>query len=267
MDAKPADAIRRIGKDSSMWMSIASCANNESDVVLSAGNTGALMALSKLILKTVDGIERPAITALWPNPKGNSVVLDLGANIDVSPNQLIQFGIMGYAYAICVLKKENPKIAILNIGHEEIKGSNNLQEANDKLKNIFNDNFIGFVEGDDLSKGTADVIITDGFTGNVALKTAEGIAKLIAFYLTDSLKSSLTGKLGMFIAQNSLKSLKDKIDPRGNNGGFFLGLNGLVVKSHGGTDFLGFSNAIQFSVNLARSDVSKKISDLIEENI
>ena len=129
MDAKPADAIRRIGKDSSMWMSIASCANNESDVVLSAGNTGALMALSKLILKTVDGIERPAITALWPNPKGNSVVLDLGANIDVSPNQLIQFGIMGYAYAICVLKKENPKIAILNIGHEEIKGSNNLQEA------------------------------------------------------------------------------------------------------------------------------------------
>ena len=131
----------------------------------------------------------------------------------------------------------------------------------------FNDNFIGFVEGDDLSKGTADVIITDGFTGNVALKTAEGIAKLIAFYLTDSLKSSLTGKLGMFIAQNSLKSLKDKIDPRGNNGGFFLGLNGLVVKSHGGTDFLGFSNAIQFSVNLARSDVSKKISDLIEENI
>ena len=267
MDAKPADAIRRIGKDSSMWMSIASCANNESDVVLSAGNTGALMALSKLILKTVDGIERPAITALWPHPKGSSVVLDLGANLDVSPNQLIQFGIMGYAYAICVLKKENPKIAILNIGHEEIKGSNNLQEAYDKLNNIFNDNFIGFVEGDDLSKGTADIIITDGFTGNVALKTAEGIAKLIAFYLADSLKSSLTGKLGMFIAQNSLKSLKNKIDPRGNNGGFFLGLNGLVVKSHGGTDFIGFSNAIQFSVNLARSDISKKISDLIEENI
>ena len=174
---------------------------------------------------------------------------------------------MGYAYAICVLQKENPKIAILNIGHEEIKGSNNLQEAHDKLNNIFNANFIGFVEGDDLSKGTADIIITDGFTGNVALKTAEGIAKLIAFYLADSLKSSLTGKLGMFIAQNSLKSLKNKIDPRGNNGGFFLGLNGLVVKSHGGTDFIGFSNAIQFSVNLARSDISKKISDLIEENI
>jgi len=267
MDAKPTDAVRRIGKDSSMWMSIASCANNESDVVLSAGNTGALMALSKLILKTVDGIERPAITALWPNPEGNSVVLDLGANIDVSPNQLIQFGIMGYAYAICVLKKEDPKIGILNIGHEEIKGSDNLQEVYDKLSNIFNDNFIGFVEGDDLSKGTADVIITDGFTGNVALKTAEGIAKLIGFYLSDSLKSSLTGKLGMFIAKNSLKSLKDKIDPRGNNGGFFLGLNGLVVKSHGGTDFLGFSNAIQFSINLARSDISKKISDLIEENI
>ena len=267
MDAKPADAIRRIGKDSSMWLSIDSCAKKESDVVLSAGNTGALMALSKLILKTVDGIERPAITALWPNPKGNSVVLDLGANIDISANQLVQFGIMGYAYALCVLKNENPKVAILNIGHEEMKGSNNLQEAYDKLSNIFSSNFIGFVEGDDLSKGTSDVIITDGFTGNVALKTAEGIAKLIAHYLSDSLKSSLTGKLGMFIAQKSLKSLKEKIDPRGNNGGFFLGLNGLVVKSHGGTDFVGFSNAIQFSVNLARSDISKKIADLIGENI
>ena len=136
MDAKPADAIRRIGKDSSMWLSIDSCAKKESDVVLSAGNTGALMALSKLILKTVDGIERPAITALWPNPKGNSVVLDLGANIDISANQLVQFGIMGYAYALCVLKNENPKVAILNIGHEEMKGSNNLQEAYDKLSNI-----------------------------------------------------------------------------------------------------------------------------------
>lgn len=267
MDAKPTDAVRRIGKDSSMWMSIDSCKNRKSDVVLSAGNTGALMALSKLILKTVDGIERPAITALWPNTKGNSVVLDLGANIDVSSNQLVQFGIMGYSYAVCVLKKSHPKIAILNIGHEEFKGSNELQEAFERLSAIFKDKFIGFVEGDDLSKGTADVIITDGFTGNVALKTAEGIAKLIGFYLSDSLKSNISGKLGMFIAQNSLKSFKKKIDPRANNGGFFLGLNGLVVKSHGGSDFIGFANAIIFSINLARSNLSKKIIDLIEENI
>ena len=175
---------------------------------------------------------------------------------------------MGDIFAQCVLGIKKPRIGLLNVGTEDIKGNPVVKQAYENLKRIENQiNFYGFVEGDDLSKGTADVIITDGFTGNVALKTAEGIAKLIAFYLTDSLKSSLTGKLGMFIAQNSLKSLKDKIDPRGNNGGFFLGLNGLVVKSHGGTDFLGFSSAIQFSENLARSDISKKISDLIEENI
>ena len=267
MDAKPVDAVRRIGKESSMWLSIDSCAKNNSDVILSAGNTGALMALSKIILRTINGIERPAITALWPNPDGESVVLDLGANIDVSTNQLVQFGIMGYAYAVCVLKKENPRIAILNIGHEDTKGSNDLQEASEKLSNLFKDNFIGFVEGDDLSKGASDVIITDGFTGNVALKTAEGIAQLMKHYTFDSLKSSFFGRLGMFIAQNSLRSLKSKIDPRRSNGGFFLGLNGLVVKSHGGADFLGFSNAIDFSVNLARSNISKKIQDLIGENI
>ena len=267
MDAKPIDALRRIGKGSSMWMSIDSCAKSNSDVILSAGNTGALMALSKIILRTIEGIERPAITALWPNPEGESVVLDLGANIDVSTNQLVQFGIMGYAYAVCVLKKEKPKVAILNIGHEDTKGSNDLQDASEKLSSLFNERFIGFVEGDDLSKGTSDVIITDGFTGNVALKTAEGIAQLMKRYMFDSLKSSLSGKLGMFIAQNSLRSLKSKIDPRRSNGGFFLGLNGLVVKSHGGTDYLGFSNAIEFSVNLARSNISKKIQDLIGENI
>ena len=267
MDAKPVDAVRRVGKESSMWLSIDSCAKKESDVVLSAGNTGALMALSKIILRTIDGIERPAITALWPNPNGDSVVLDLGANIDVSSNQLVQFGIMGYAYAVCVLKKENPKVAILNIGHEDTKGSDDLQEASERLSLIFKDNFIGFVEGDDLSKGTSDVIITDGFTGNVALKTAEGIAQLMAYYTFNTLNSSLAGKLGMLIARNSFRSLKDKIDPRGNNGGFFLGLNGLVVKSHGGTDFIGFSSAIEFSINLARSDISEKISDLIGDNI
>jgi|TARA_B100001105_G_scaffold58149_1_gene44566 glycerol-3-phosphate acyltransferase PlsX len=267
MDVKPIDALRKIGKESSMWSSIESVSRGESEAVLSAGNTGALMALSKIILKTVSGIERPAITALWPNPEGDTVVLDLGANVDVSPNQLVQFGIMGYAYAVCVLKKDNPKVAILNIGHEDTKGTEDLKIASEKLSAIFKGDYIGFVEGDDLSLGKSDVIITDGFTGNIALKTAEGIAKLLSHYMSTIFKSSLRGKIGMIIAKNSFLSLKEKMDPRGNNGGFFLGLNGLVIKSHGGADATSFAKAIEFSINLARSNISKKIEDLIGINI
>jgi glycerol-3-phosphate acyltransferase PlsX len=225
------------------------------------------MALSKIILKTVSGIERPAITALWPNPEGDTVVLDLGANVDVSPNQLVQFGIMGYAYAVCVLKKDNPKVAILNIGHEDTKGTEDLKIASEKLSSIFKGDYIGFVEGDDLSLGKSDVIITDGFTGNIALKTAEGMAKLLSHYMSTIFKSSLRGKIGMIVAKNAFLSLKDKMDPRGNNGGFFLGLNGLVIKSHGGADATSFAKAIEFSINLARSNISNKIEDLIGENI
>lgn len=172
MDAKPIDAIRRIGKESSMWGCIKSVNDKNSDIAVSAGNTGALMGLSAIILKTMEGIERPAIASYWPNIKGKSVVLDLGANVVVSSDQLLQFGILGYAYALTVLEKESPTIGLLNIGSEEMKGTENIQEASKKMTELFKSNYIGYVEGDDISLGKSDVIVTDGFTGNIALKTA-----------------------------------------------------------------------------------------------
>ena len=253
MDAKPIDAIRRIGKESSMWGCIKSVNDKNADIAVSAGNTGALMGLSAIILKTMEGIERPAIASYWPNIKGKSVVLDLGANVVVSSDQLLQFGILGYAYALTVLEKESPTIGLLNIGSEEMKGTENIQEASKKMTELFKSNYIGYVEGDDISLGKSDVIVTDGFTGNIALKTAEGTAKLIGHFMSDAFKKSFFGKLSYLIGKSAFKTLKDKMDPRELNGGVFLGLNGLVVKSHGGTDAIGFSKAIEFSLKLSQS--------------
>tara|TARA_B110000483_G_scaffold40305_1_gene49970 strand:- start:1754 stop:2782 length:1029 start_codon:yes stop_codon:yes gene_type:complete len=267
MDAKPIDAIRRIGKESSMWGCIKSVSDNNSEIAISAGNTGALMGLSAIILKKLDGIERPAIASYWPNKNGRSVVLDLGANVEVSSNQLVQFGILGYAYALTVLEKENPSVGLLNIGHEEMKGTESIQEASQKMKKLFEDNYIGYVEGDDISLGKSDVVVTDGFTGNIALKTAEGTAKLIGHFMSDAFKKSFLGRLSYLIGINSFKELKDKMDPRELNGGVFLGLNGLVVKSHGGTDAIGFSKAIEFSLKLSHSKMSKTIKKLVSKNI
>ena len=263
MDTKPIDAIRRIGKDSSMWGCINAVYQGRADVAISSGNTGALMGLSTIILKTIDGIERAAISSLWPNKFHYSVVLDLGANVEVTSDQLVQFGILGYSYAKSVFGKDNPTIGLLNIGHEEMKGTEIIQEASLKMKHLFPKNYIGYVEGDNLSLGKSDVVITDGFTGNIALKTAEGTARLIGHFVSDIFASTIRGKLGYLIGKSAFRALKDKMDPRELNGGVFLGLNGLVVKSHGGTDIIGFSKAIEFSTKLSQSKISSEIKKLI----
>lgn len=266
MDAKPIDAIRRIGKESSMWGCIKSVGDGNASVALSSGNTGALMGLSTIILRTIDGIERPAISSLWPNRNGNSVVLDLGANVEVSSSQLVQFGILGYAYALSILEKSNPSIGLLNIGHEEMKGTENIQKASEGMKKLFKENYIGYVEGDGISLGKSDVVVTDGFTGNIALKTAEGTAKLVGQFMSDIFKKSLMGRLGYLIGRSSFMELKNKMDPRELNGGVFLGLNGLVVKSHGGTDSIGFSKAIEFSLRLSESNMFETIKKFVNKN-
>ena len=265
MDAKPLDAIRKVGKESSMWGCISAVSEGKADVAISAGNTGALMGLSSIILRTIEGIERPAISSLWPNKSNFSVVLDLGANIEVTSDQLVQFGILGYSYAKSVFNKNNPSVGLLNIGHEEMKGTGIIQEASEKMKDLFSNDYIGYVEGDNLSLGKSDVVITDGFTGNIALKTAEGTARLIGYFIKDVFSNSYSGKLGYFIGRSAFKALKDKMDPRELNGGVFLGLNGLVVKSHGGTDPLGFSKAIEFSTKLSQSVISKEINKLLDK--
>ena len=265
MDTKPIDAIRKVGKESSMWGCINAVSEGKADVAISAGNTGALMGLSTIILRTIDGIERAAISSLWPNKSNYSVVLDLGANIEVTSDQLVQFGILGYSYAKSVFGKDNPTIGLLNIGHEEMKGTEIVQETSIKMKDLFLKDYIGYVEGDNLSLGKSDVVITDGFTGNIALKTAEGTAKLIGHFMSDVFANSIRGKLSYLVGKTAFRALKDKMDPRELNGGVFLGLNGLVVKSHGGTDVLGFSKAIEFSTKLSQSNISSEIKKLIEK--
>ena len=263
MDTKPIDAIRRVGKESSMWGCISAVSEGKADIAISAGNTGALMGLSTVILRTIDGIDRAAISSLWPNKTSHSVVLDLGANVQVVSDQLVQFGILGYSYAKSVFNKNNPTIGLLNIGHEEMKGTEIIQDASLKMKELFSRDYIGYVEGDNLSLGKSDVVVTDGFTGNIALKTAEGTARLIGHFISDVFGGSIMGKLGFLIGKSAFRDLKDKMDPRELNGGVFLGLNGLVIKSHGGTDILGFSKAIEFSTKLSQNDISSEIKKLI----
>ena len=264
MDAKPSQAMRR--KDTSMWGAIASVKAGTANAAVSAGNTGALMAVANLQLRTLKGIHRPAIAAPWPNPKGRSVVLDIGANVDSDPDQLVDFAILGEAYAKALFGKERPSIGLLNVGSEEVKGHEDIKEAMRLLREhgaSLGMEVYGFVEGTDLSLGTTDVVVTDGFTGNIALKSAEGAAKLFATFLKESLTSSLITKIGALIAKDGFKKLKEKMDPRSFNGGVFLGLNGLVVKSHGSTDALGFASALSVAAKLAASDYQSTI----EENV
>lgn len=264
MDAKPSQAMRK--KDTSMWGAIASVKAGLAHAAVSAGNTGALMAVANLQLRTLKGIHRPAIAAPWPNPKGRSVVLDIGANVDSDPDQLVDFAILGEAYAKALFGKERPSIGLLNVGSEEVKGHDDIKEAMRLLREhgaSLGMEVYGFVEGTDLSLGTTDVVVTDGFTGNIALKSAEGAAKLFATFLKESLTSSLITKIGALIAKDGFKKLKEKMDPRSFNGGVFLGLNGLVVKSHGSTDALGFASALSVAAKLAASDYQSTI----EENV
>ena len=235
----------------------------EAGGVVSAGNTGALMAIAKLILRmSAPGLERPAIVASWPTFKGHTAVLDVGANIGSDAEQLIEFAIMGEAFQAAVRGVARPTIGLLNVGSEDMKGNEQVKEAHAILRDgPFDLNYHGFVEGDDIAKGTVDVVVTDGFTGNIALKTAEGTARYISALLKEALTSNLQSKLGAAIAMPALKKMRQKIDPSAINGGPLLGLNGIVVKSHGGADAKGFGNAIRIAVDLARSDYMSKVGD------
>ncbi|CAN5317721.1 phosphate acyltransferase PlsX [soil metagenome] len=260
MDEKPAQAMRR-GKGSSLWNAVESVKSGEAGAVVSAGNTGALMAISTLILRmSAPGLERPAIVASWPTLKGVTAVLDVGANIESDAEQLIEFAIMGEAFHAAVHGSGRPTIGILNVGSEDMKGHEEVREAHQILKGGGLDlNYHGFVEGDDIAKGTVDVVVTDGFTGNIALKTAEGTARFISALLRDALTSGVQAKLGALIAMPALRAMSQKIDPSAINGGPLLGLNGIVVKSHGGATAKGFGNAIRIGVDLARSDYLTKV--------
>jgi phosphate acyltransferase len=261
MDEKPGQALRR-GRNTSMWRALESVASKEAEVAISAGNTGALMAMSMFQLGVIEGIDRPAIAALWPTKRGQTVVLDVGANIGTDAQQLVDFAVMGEAFARAILGLERPKVGILNVGAEDVKGNEAVRGAAQILRSAdLPMEFLGFVEGDDISEGTADVVVTDGFTGNIALKTAEGIASLIMFYLRAALRRGFLSRLGAFIAAGAFKTLRRKLDPRAQNGGIFLGLNGVVVKSHGSADALGFASALDMAVDMARAQIIPKIAN------
>ncbi|MBI2719890.1 MAG: phosphate acyltransferase PlsX [Rhizobiales bacterium] len=266
MDAKPSQALRQGRGKSSMWQAIDAVRKGEAQAAVSAGNTGALMAMARFILKTLPGIQRPAIAAIWPTLRGDSVVLDVGATIGADASQLVEFAVMGEAMARCLLGLEKPTVGLLNVGVEEIKGVEQVKEAGRLLRQLHLPlEYVGFVEGDDIGKGTVDVVVTEGFTGNIALKAAEGTAKQISTYLKLSLSRTLISKLGAFLAAGAFRALKDRMDPRKHNGGVFLGLNGVVVKSHGGTDALGFATAVDVAIEMVRNDLVNKIkTDVVE---
>jgi glycerol-3-phosphate acyltransferase PlsX len=260
MEDKPSYVLRR-GKDTSMWHTINCVKAGEADVAISAGNTGALMAVSMFRLGIIEGISRPAIAVIWPTLRGQSVVLDVGANVGATEEQLVDFAVMGEAFAHVIFGLAKPTVGILNVGAEEQKGNEGVRGAAQILRNSnLPMAFHGFVEGDDIAKGTVDVVVTDGFTGNIALKTAEGTARLVGSYLRQALRRSLFSKLGAVIASGALNALKRKMDPRAQNGGVFLGLNGIVVKSHGSADAVGFASALDIAIDMAKADINARIA-------
>ena len=256
---KPSQALRRGGK-SSMRLAIDAIAGGDAGGVVSAGNTGALMALAKFVLKTVPGIERPAIASFFPTMRGESTMLDLGANVDCDANNLVQFAVMGAAFARTALGIQRPTVGLLNVGVEDVKGNEAVRTAGQILRSVrLPFEFAGFVEGDDIGAGTVDVIVTDGFTGNVALKTAEGTSRLYSSFLAAAFRRSVISRLGYLLAKPALEALRQQVDPRVYNGALFVGLNGVVVKSHGGTDATGFASAVGVAIDM----VSGRYSDLI----
>ena len=260
----PLEAAKR-GKDTSMWMAIDSVKKKESDIVISAGNTGALLVIAKLNLKMIENIDKPALSALWPNKKGMSVVLDLGANIECSSKNLVDFSIMGASLYKSLYPDENPNVALLNIGSEELKGNEIIKETFQELneKQVKNFDFAGYIEGNELMEGKVNVIVSDGFTGNVALKTAEGTANFITGELKKTLGGSILGKLSSLLNFSNLKKFKKRLDPRLYNGAIFIGLDAPVVKSHGGTDFIGFSNSLLVCNKIVKGNLIDKINDNI----
>ena len=260
----PLEAAKR-GKDTSMWKSIESVKSKESDIVISAGNTGALLVISKLNIKMIENIDKPALSALWPNKIGMNVVLDLGANIECSSKNLVDFSIMGSSLYKALFPNDISKVALLNIGSEEIKGNEIIKETfqilNDKKNLDFE--FKGYIEGNHLMNGDVNVIVTDGFTGNVALKTAEGTANFITQELKKALTSNLIGKISSLLNIKNLNNFKKRLDPRLYNGAIFIGLDSPVVKSHGGTDYLGFSNSLDVCKRIIKGDLINKIKNNI----
>ena len=261
MDAKPSQALRKGRWRSSMWLALEAVKDGRADAAVSAGNTGALMAMAKFCLKTLEGVDRPAIAAIWPTVEAECIVLDVGANVGADARQLVEFALMGAAMARALFGLETPSVGLLNIGVEEIKGLDQIREAASVLKEApLPIRYHGFVEGDDVGQGVVDVVVTDGYTGNIALKTAEGTAKQIGQYLRAAMGRSLLARLGAVLAQGAFRALKEKLDPRQLNGGIFLGLNGIVVKSHGGTDATGFASAIDLAFDMASNGVVKRLA-------
>lgn len=257
---KPSQALRR-ARGTSMWNAVESIKAGDAAAAVSAGNTGALMAISMLVLRKMDGVHRPAMTAIWPTEKGRSVVLDVGANLEADAQQLLTYAIMGEAYARAVTGKARPTIGLLNIGTEDMKGHDEIRAAAELIQSSgLSLDYTGFVEGDDISAGSVDVVVTDGFTGNVALKTAEGTARLVASYVRDALTANALSKAGALLAKNGLNQLKARMDPSNVNGGVLLGLNGLVVKSHGGATAEGFATALSLAADLAASDYHAEVA-------
>ncbi len=259
-DAKPSQAVRR-GKGSSMWNAIECVRDREAAFAVSAGNTGALMAVSRLILRTLPGVDRPALAGQWPTIHRPSIVLDVGANIGASARELCCFALMGAAMAQSLFGIERPTVGLLNVGTEEIKGAEEVKQAHAWLKDVpLSFDYRGYVEGDKIGQGVVDVVVCEGFTGNIALKTAEGTAKQIATYLREAMTSSLLSKVGALLASGAFKILRDRADPRRSNGGTFLGLNGIAIKSHGGTDAYGFACAIEVGYGMAASGILERLT-------
>ncbi len=256
----PLEGAKR-GKETSMWLAIKSVKEKKADIVISAGNTGALLVVAKLNLKMIENIDKPALSALWPNKKGMSVVLDLGANIECSSKNLTDFSIMGASLYTSLYPDEKPNVALLNIGSEELKGNETIKETYQILndKNSDNYNFVGYIEGNHLMDGNVNVIVSDGFTGNVALKTAEGTANFITSELKKTMTGNILGKISSLINISNLNKFKKRLDPRLYNGAIFIGLDSPVVKSHGGTDYIGFSNSLDVCYRIVKGNLIKKI--------
>ncbi|MCP9230648.1 phosphate acyltransferase PlsX [Mesorhizobium sp. M0833] len=261
MDDKPSQALRHGRWKSSMWKAVEAVKAGTADACISAGNTGALMAMSRFCLRTMATIDRPAIAALWPTLRGESVVLDVGATIGADAHQLVDFAILGTGMARSVFGIERPSVGLLNVGVEEIKGQEEVKEAGRMLReaNMASMNYHGFVEGDDIGKGSVDVVVTEGFAGNIALKTAEGTVRQIAGYLRAAMNRTLMARIGYIFAKTAFNRLREKMDVGRSNGGVFLGLNGIVVKSHGGADSDGFAAAIELGYDMVRNNLLDRI--------
>jgi glycerol-3-phosphate acyltransferase PlsX len=261
MEDKPSQALRS-GRGSSMRLAIDAVHSGEASAVVSAGNTGALMAMAKFVLKTLPGIDRPAIASFFPTLRSESVMLDLGANVQCDAENLVQFAIMGNVFARTVLGVREPSMGLLNVGAEELKGHDAVKEAHGILRQLtLPGKFLGFVEGDDITRGRVDVIVTDGFTGNVALKSIEGAVKLYSYYLRQTFRSSWMASLGYLLARPAMNALRARVDPRRYNGAIFMGLNGVCVKSHGGTDAFGFANAIGVAIDMVTNGAIEKMRE------